>query len=52
MQAWIIAAVAKEELLFEAGVRIGAHAVLRPEEWADAFARCDNTATLKEVVVG
>ena len=51
-EAWVIAAVAKEQLLFETGIRIGECEVLGLEEWVHAFVMCDDIETLEEVVVG
>ena len=36
-EAWFIAAVAEEELLFEASIHVGASAAQGLEKWADAF---------------
>ena len=52
-EAWGIAAVAKEELLLKASVGISECAALRLEEWAEAFAGCDDIEEPhKEVVIG
>ena len=46
-----IAAMAEEELLFEAGVNISKGAALGLEEWGEAFSRRDDIKSHKEVVV-
>ncbi len=51
-EAWVIVDIAKEKLLFGAGIGIGEHAALGLEEWAETFARSDDVETRKEVVVG
>ena len=51
-EAWVIAAVTKEELLFDAGVGVGECAALGLEDRAEAFARGDDVKPREEVVVG
>ena len=51
-EAWVIAAVAKEELLFDACVSIGECSALGLEERAEAFAPSDDIKPRKDVVLG
>ena len=48
-EAWVIAAVAKEELLFDASVGICEHTALGLEEQAEAFAQTEDIKSCKEV---
>ena len=47
----VIAAVAKEEVLFKTGASISECAVLGLEEWVEAFAQHNNVKPHKEVIV-
>ncbi len=51
-EAWVIAAVAKEELLFNASIGVSERTALGLEEWAAAFARSDDIKPHEEVGVG
>ena len=51
-EAGVIAAVAEEELLFEACVGICECVALRLEEWVEAIAGCDDIEPHKAVVAG
>ena len=51
-EAYVIAVVAEEKLLFKASIHIGECAVLGLKKWAEALPRCDDIEIHKKVITG
>jgi hypothetical protein len=47
----VVAATSDEELLFDAGVRVGEGAALWLEDWVNAFVRRNDVEPCEEVVI-